>query len=108
MLAFFVLATATCDLLALIIGARKPNLGWASESELSSSGEALVLLLLSLVLSLLVMALPLACAIVPLVLGLDAGALPILGALVLLVIEFLAIRAYACGPATRWLATIEP
>lgn len=108
MLAFFVLATATCDLLALIIGARKPNLGWASESELSSSGEALALLLLSLVLSLLVMALPLACAIVPLVLGLDAGALPILGALVLLVIEFLAIRAYACGPATRWLATIEP
>ena len=108
MLAFFVLATATCDLLALIIGARRPNLGWASESELSSSGEALVLLLLSLVLSLLVMALPLACAIVPLVVGLDAGALPILGALVLLVIEFLAIRAYACGPATRWLATIEP
>lgn len=108
MLAFFVLATATCDLLALVIGARKPNLGWASESELSSSGEALVLLLLSLVLSLLVMALPLACAIVPLVVGLDAGALPILGALVLLVIEFLAIRAYACGPATRWLATIEP
>lgn len=108
MLAFFVLATATCDLLALIIGARKPNLGWASESELSSSGEALVLLLLSLVLSLLVMALPLACAIVPLVLGLDAGTLPILGALVLLVIEFLAIRACACGPATRWLATIEP
>ena len=108
MLAFFVLATATCDLLALIIGAHKPNLGWASESELSSSGEALVLLLLSLVLSLLVMALPLACAIVPLVVGLDAGALPVLGALVLLVIEFLAIRAYACGPATRWLATIEP
>lgn len=108
MLAFFVLATATCDLLALVIGARKPNLGWASESELSSSGEAFVLLLLSLVLSLLVMALPLACAIVPLVVGLDAGALPILGALVLLVIEFLAIRAYACGPATRWLATIEP
>lgn len=108
MLAFFVLATATCDLLALIIGARKPNLGWASESELSSSGEALVLLLLSLVLSLLVMALPLACAIVPLVLGLDAGALPILGALALLAAEFLAIRAYACGPATRWLATIEP
>lgn len=108
MLAFFALATMTCDLLALVIGARKPNLGWASESELSSSGEALVLLLLSLVLSLLVMALPLACAIVPLVVGLDAGALPILGALVLLVIEFLAIRAYACGPATRWLATIEP
>lgn len=108
MLAFFALATATCDLLALIIGAHKPNLGWASESELSSSGEALVLLLLSLVLSLLVMALPLACAIVPLVVGLDAGALPVLGALVLLVIEFLAIRAYACGPATRWLATIEP
>lgn len=108
MLAFFVLATATCDLLALIIGARRPNLGWASESELSSSGEAFVLLLLSLVLSLLVMALPLACAIVPLVLGLDAGALPILGALVLLAAEFLAIRAYACGPATRWLATIEP
>lgn len=108
MLAFFVLATATCDLLALIIGARRPNLGWASESELSSSGEAFVLLLLSLVLSLLVMALPLACAIVPLVVGLDAGTLPILGALVLLVIEFLAIRAYACGPATRWLATIEP
>lgn len=108
MLAFFVLTTATCDLLALVIGARKPNLGWASESELSSSGEALALLLLSLVLSLLVMALPLACAIVPLVLGLDAGVLPILGALVLLVIEFLAIRAYTCGPATRWLATIEP
>lgn len=108
MLAFFVLATATCDLLALIIGARRPNLGWASESELSSSGEAFVLLLLSLVLSLLVMALPLACAIVPLVVGLDAGALPILGALVLLVVEFLATRAYACGPATRWLATIEP
>lgn len=108
MLAFFVLTTATCDLLALIIGASKPNLGWASESELSSSGEALVLLLLSLVLSLLVMALPLACAIVPLVLGLDAGALPILGALALLAAEFLAIRAYACGPATRWLAAIEP
>lgn len=79
MLAFFALATMTCDLLALVIGARKPKLGWASESELSSSGEALVLLLLSLVLSLLVMALPLACAIVPLVLGLDAGVLPILG-----------------------------
>lgn len=108
MLAFFVLVTMTCDLLALVIGARKPNLGWASESELSSSGEALVLLLLSLVLSLLVMALPLACAIVPLVLGLGAGALPILGALALLAAEFLAIRAYACGPATRWLATIEP
>lgn len=108
MVAFFALAVGACDLVALVIGARRPNLGWASESELSSSGEALVLLLLSLVLSLLVMALPLACAIVPLVLGLDAGALPILGALVLLVIEFLAIRAYACGPATRWLATIEP
>ena len=53
------------------------------------------------------MALPLACAIVPLVLGLDAGALPILGVLVLLAIEFLAIRAYACGPATRWLATMR-
>lgn len=108
MIAFFALAVGTCDLLALALGARKPNLGWASESELSNSGEAFVLLLLSLVLSLLVMALPLACAIVPLVLGLDAGALPILGALVLLAAEFLAIRAYACGPATRWLATIEP
>ena len=29
-------------------------------------------------------------------------------ALALLAAEFLAIRAYACGPATRWLATIEP
>ena len=107
MIAFFALAVGTCDLLALALGARKPNLGWASESELSNSGEALLLVLASLALALGVMALPLACAIVPMVLGLEAGALPVLGTLALLVVELLAARALVCGPVARRLATVE-
>lgn len=107
MIAFFALAVGTGDLLALALGARKPNLAWASESELSNSGEALLLVLASLALALGVMALPLACAIVPMVLGLEAGALPVLGTLALLVVELLVARALVCGPVARRLATVE-
>lgn len=108
LLLFFVLAVGTSDLVALAWGAHKPNLGWTSEAELSNSGESFMYVILSLLISLVTMVIPLACAILPIIAGLDWGPVPVLLALVVLAAEFLAARACACGPAARKLASIEP
>lgn len=106
-LALYVLVLAACDLVNLALGMRSPNLGWESEDELAKGGDALGRLIASLAITVVVMALPVACFVAPLLLGIEAGAAGPVAGVAVAAVEVAAAAAYTCGPALRKLATVE-
>lgn len=107
-LAFYVLVLAACDLVSLAMGMGSPNLSWEGEDELAKGGDAFGRVILSLVATAVVMVLPMACVVGPLLLEVDAGALGPIAAVVIAAAEAAAAAAYVCGPALRKLAAVEP
>ena len=107
-LALYVLVLAACDLVSLALGMRSPNLGWESEDELAKGGDAFGRVVMSLVATVVVMALPSACVVAPLLLEIEVGVAGPIAAVAIAAVEAAAAAAYACGPALRRLATVEP
>ena len=63
---------------------------------------------MSLVATVVVMALPSTCVVAPLLLEIEVGAAGPIAAVAIAAVEAAAAAVYACGPALRRLATVEP
>lgn len=107
-LALYVFVLAACDLVSLGLGMQSPNLAWESEAELAKGGDALGRLIVSLVATVVLMALPAACILAPLLFSVSLGAAGPVAAVVIAGAEAAAAAAWVCGPALRRLAKIEP
>lgn len=107
-LALYVFVLAACDLVSLALGMRSPNLGWESEDELARGGDAFGRVIVSLVATVVVMALPVACVVVPLLLEIEVGVVGPVAAVAVAGAEACAAMAYVLGPALQKLAAVEP
>ncbi len=107
-LALYVFVLAACDLVSLALGMRSPNLGWESEDELAHGGDAFGRMIVSLVATVVVMALPVACGVVPLLLEIEVGVVGPVAAVTVAGAEACAAMAYVLGPALQKLAAVEP
>lgn len=107
-LALYVFVLAACDLVSLALGMRSPNLGWESEDELARGGDAFGRVIVSLVATVVVMALPVACVVVPLLPEIEVGVVGPVAAVAVAGAEACAAMAYVLGPALQKLAAVEP
>ena len=107
-LALYVFVLAACDLVSLALGIRSPNLGWESEDELAHGGDAFGRMIVSLVATVVVMALPVACGVVPLLLEIEVGVVGPVAAVAVAGAEACAAMAYVLGPTLQKLAAVEP